>query len=385
MRSKLFYVLAAPLAAVGVAIVISSIVLLFAGSNPLTAYSNMWEFGTRLETLMATLNRATPLYLSGVAVAIGFRMNLFNIGVEGQYILAAIVAAKVGAEINLPPVLHVTVIILTAMVVGAFWAGIAGYLKVTRNVHEVISTIMLNAIAVSGVVSYLLGVWDVPDESLDTALPEIPPSGWMPPLNNIVELFTREIKRVEVWGFLLVAVAVGVVYHFLINRTRIGFDLRASGENPTAAEVSGTDPKRMIMAAMLLGGAVAGLVGLPELLGDSHAYNLRFTRNLGFNGIAVALLGRNHPVGIAIGALVIGWLDRASGVLEVRGDAPREIVAIMTGVIILAAVVAYAIVERKRRAEEAAAAAAATAAAKEEQEARQAQQEQVGDGEGGGS
>ncbi|MDJ0952077.1 MAG: ABC transporter permease [Acidimicrobiia bacterium] len=384
MRRKVFYVLAAPLAAVGVALVISSIVLLFAGSNPLTAYSNMWEFGTRLETLIATLNRATPLYLSGVAVAIGFRMNLFNIGVEGQYILAAIVAAKVGAEINLPPVLHVTVIIVTAMIVGAFWAGIAGYLKVTRNVHEVISTIMLNAIAVSGVVSYLLGVWDVPDESLDTALPAIPESGWMPPLNGLVELFTREIQRVELWGFLLVAVAVGIVYHYLINRTRIGFDLRASGENPTAAEASGTDPKRMIMAAMLLGGAVAGLVGLPELLGDSHAYNLRFTRNLGFNGIAVALLGRNHPVGIAIGAFVIGWLDRASGVLEVRGDAPREIVAIMTGVIILAAVVAYAIVERKRRAEEAAAAAAATAAAKEELEAWQNQQE-VGDGEGGGS
>jgi len=385
MRRKLFYVLAAPLAAVAVALVISSVVLLFAGSNPLTAYSNMWEFGTRLETLMSTLNRATPLYLSGVAVAIGFRMNLFNIGVEGQYIFAAIIAAKVGAEINLPPVLHVSVIILTAMVAGAFWSGIAGYLKVARNVHEVISTIMLNAIAVSGVVAYLLGVWDVPDESLDTALPTIPESGWMPPLNNLFEIFTREIRRVEVWGFLLVAIAVGIIYHFLINRTRIGFDLRASGENPTAAEASGTDPKKMIMAAMLLGGAVAGLVGLPELLGDSHAYNLRFTRNLGFNGIAVALLGRNHPVGIAIGAFVIGWLDRASGVLEVRGDAPREIVAIMTGVIILAAVVAYAVVERKRREEEAAAAAAATAEAKERLEAQRAEERQVGDTEGGGS
>ena len=386
MGRRLFYALAAPLVAVGVALVISSAVLLFSGSNPLTAYSNMWEFGTRLETIVATLNRATPLYLSGVAVAIGFRMNLFNIGVEGQYILAAIVAAKVGAEVNLPPVLHVTVIILTAMIVGAIWSGIAGFLKVSRNVHEVISTIMLNAIAVSGVVSYLLGVWDLPDDtSLDTALPAIPESGWMPPLNGVVEIFTREIKRVELWGFLLVAVLVGVVYHILINRTRIGFDLRASGENPTAAEASGTDPKRMIITAMVLGGAVAGLVGLPELLGDSHAYNLRFTRNLGFNGIAVALLGRNHPVGIAIGAFVIGWLDRASGVLEVRGDAPREIVAIMTGVIILAAVVAYAVVERKRRAEEAAAAAQATVEAREKLEAWEAQQKQVGDSEGGGS
>jgi simple sugar transport system permease protein len=362
MGRKLFYVLAAPIAAVAVAIVISSIVLVVAGANPLSAFGNMWEFGTQLETLIETLNRATPLYLSGIAVAIGFRMNLFNIGVEGQYILAGIVAAKVGAEVNLPPVLHILVIILTAMVVGALWSGLAGFLKVTRNIHEVISTIMLNAIAVAGLVSYLLSVWDVPDAGLDTALKEIPESGWMPSLNWFVELFTREIQRVELWGFILVAVLVGVLYHTLLNKTRIGYDLRASGENATAAEASGVDPKRMIMTAMVLGGAVAGLVGLPELLGSSHAYNLRFTQQLGFAGIAVALLGRNHAVGVAIGAFVFGWLDRASGVLEVRGDAPREIVLIMQGVIILAAVVAYAIVERKRRVEEVSAAATATAA-----------------------
>ncbi len=377
MGKKLMYVLAAPLIAIGVAMVVTSVVLLIAGADPLSAYSNMWEFGTRLETLIETLNRATPLYLSGIAVAIGFRMNLFNIGVEGQYILAAIIAAKVGAEINLPPVLHVTVIILTAMAVGAFWSGLAGFLKVSRNVHEVVSTIMLNAIAVAGITSYLLSIWDVPDESLDTALKSIPESGWMPSLNGWVEVFTRDIKRVELWGFILVAIAVGIAYHVLINRTRIGFDLRASGENASAAEASGTDPKRMIITAMVIGGAVAGLVGLPELLGNSHAYNLRFTQQLGFAGIAVALLGRNHAVGVAIGALVFGWLDRASGVLEVRGDAPREIVAIMQGVIILAAVVAYAVVERKRRAEEASAAAAATAAA--------IPIAQVGDDEGGAS
>ncbi len=365
MGKRFLYVLAAPVAAIVVAVVISSIVMLIAGASPTSAFSNMWEFGTRLETIIETLNRATPLYLSAIAVAMGFRMNLFNIGIEGQYVLAAIVAAKVGAEINLPPVLHVLVIVLVAMTVGAIWSGIAGYLKVTRNVHEVVSTIMLNAIAVSGIVSYLLSIWDVPDASLDTALKEIPESGWMPSLNGIVEIFTRDIKRVELWGFLLVAIAVGIAYHILINRTRIGFDLRASGENATAAEASGTDPKRMILTAMILGGAVAGLVGLPELLGSAHEYNLRFTLGLGFNGIAVALLGRNHAVGIAIGAIVIGWLDRASGVLEVRGDAPREIVAIMIGVIILAAVIGYAVVERIRRAEEAAAAAAATAAALE--------------------
>jgi len=136
-----------------------------------------------------------------------------------------------------------------------------------------------------------------------------------------------------------------------MNRTRFGFDLRASGANATAAEASGVDPKKTIVMAMVLSGLIAGLVGLPELLGDTHAYSLRFTQGLGFGGIAVALLGRNHPGGIAIAALLFGWLSRASGVLEVRGDAPREIVLIIQGVIILSVVVAYSIAERYRRAQ----------------------------------
>ncbi len=355
MNNKLL-TLAPPLVAVVLAFVVSSIVLIISGANPFTAFGNLIEFGFRGNTLVETLNWSTPLYLSGVAVAIGFRMNLFNIGVEGQYILAAFIAAQVGAVISLPPVLHVTVIILTAMVVGAFWAGLAGLLKVTRNVHEVISTIMFNVIAVGGIVSYLLGVWDVPDESLDTALADIPPSGWFPSLNPVKQVILGD-TRTDLWGFVLVAVAVGIGYHLLINRTSLGYDLRASGANPEAAHASGVDPKRTVVVAMLLSGLVAGLVGLPELLGSSHVYSLRFTQGLGFAGIAVALLSRNHAGGIAVGALLFGWLSRASGVLEVRGDAPREIVAIIQGVIILAVVVAYSVAERYRRIQEAKAAA----------------------------
>jgi simple sugar transport system permease protein len=346
-----------PVAAVVFSLIVSAIVLLASGANPFEAAGNVAEYGTRANTLVETINWATPLYLSAIAVAVGFRMNLFNIGVEGQYILAAFMAAQVGAVVDLPPVLHVGVIILTAMVVGAFWAGLSGVMKVTRNVHEVISTIMLNAIAVGGIVSYLLGVWDVEDAGLDTALGDIPPSGWFPSLSPLLELVGIQ-TRSQLWGFVLVAVVVGFAYHFMINRTRLGYDLRASGSNPTAAEASGVDPKRTIVIAMLLSGAAAGLVGLPELLGNTHAYSLRFTQGLGFGGIAVALLGRNHAGGIAVAALLFGWLSRASGVLEVRGDAPREIVAIIQGVIILSVVVAYSVAERYRRVEAAKAAAA---------------------------
>lgn len=348
-----------PLAAVGLALLVAALVLVVSGADPLVAFGNIWEYGSRLETVIESFNRATPLYLSGIAFAIAMRMNLFQIGVEGQYILAAFFAAYVGAGVgSLFPPLHIAIILLTAMIVGAAWAGLAGWMKVTRNVHEVISTIMLNAIAVAGVVSFLLGRWKIESESLDTRLGDIATTGWFPSLNPIVELVTREIKRVELTGFILVAALVGVAYHLIINRSRLGYDLRATGANPWAAEASGVPPKRTIVLAMLLSGAVAGLVGMADLLGDQHFYSLRFPQGLGFAGIAVALLGRNHAVGAAVAALAFGWLERASGVLEVRGDAPREIVTIMVGVIILFAVIAYALAQRRRRIEAAAAASA---------------------------
>ena len=355
-------VIGPPLAAVGLAFVVASLILVISGANPFIAFGNVFEFGTRLETIIEALNRATPLYISGIAFAIAMRMNLFQIGVEGQYILAAFIAAYVGAQIGpMFAPLHVGIMLLVAMLVGAIWAGISGWMKVTRNVHEVISTIMLNAIAVSGVVSFLLGRWSIESENLDTRLADIPTSGWFPSLNPVVELVTRDIQRVELYGFILVAAAVGVGYHILMNRTRIGYDLRATGANPWAAEASGVPPRRTIVLAMVISGGVAGLVGMADLLGDQHFYNLRFPQGLGFAGIAVALLGRNHALGAAFAAIAFGWLERASGVLEVRGDAPREIVTIMVGVIILFAVVSYALAERRRRIEAAAAAAAATA------------------------
>ncbi len=361
MIRRLGYSIAAPVASLVLALIFGAIVLQLTGADPWSAFSNVWEFGTRLETLVDTLNRGTALYLSGVAVAIGFKMNLFNIGVEGQYILAAIVAAEVGAKVgNLPPVIHVTLILVTAMTVGALWSGLAGVLKAYRNVNEVISTIMLNAIGVAGLVAFLLKKWDVPDALLDTKTQEIPRSGWMPSLTWVLELFTRDIAK-ELYGFLAVAVVVGILYHVLLNKTRIGYDLRATGWNPFAARAGGVDPKKTIILAMLLSGAVAGLVGLGDLLGKDHAYSLRFIQQRGFNGIAVALLGRNHPVGIAIGAFIFGWLEASGGVLQVKGDAPAEIVTILKGVIVLAAVIAYAVVERKRQAFETAAAAAAVA------------------------
>jgi ABC-type uncharacterized transport system permease subunit len=352
----------APVSAVLFAVALSSVVLLLSGSNPLTAYADMIENASRLETFVDILNEATPLYISAIAAAIGFRMNLFNIGVEGQYLLAAFFAAAAGGYFqDLPPVLHVSLILVVAMSVGAAWAGLAGVLKVTRGINEVISTIMLNFIAVGGIIAWLIRVWADDTGATNSGTTPIDASGQMPSLNGWVEIFTREIsKGRELTSVLLIAIAVGILYHLFMNRTRIGFDFRASGYNPLAARAGGIPPKRMIMYAMLLSGAVAGLVGMTEVLSERYKYDQSFIQGLGFNGIAIALLGRNNPVGIAMGALLFGFLNQSSGILQITGSATPEIVEIMKGIIVLSAVIAYEAVRRIKERDEARSTAEAT-------------------------
>jgi ABC-type uncharacterized transport system permease subunit len=352
MRSFLLMI-AAPIVAVVFAIVLSAILLAAAGSNPIDVFSDMIEHGTKLETFVDMLNRATPLYISGIAAAIGFRMNLFNIGVEGQYLMGAFFAAAAGGAIDLPVGIHLLFILLVAMSVGALWAGIAGLLKTTRGISEVISTIMLNSIAVSGIVAWLSVAWREGGLSTNSGTKAIAPSGHIFNLTRVLELFTRDIAGGrELSGVFLIAVIVGIWYHLLVNRSRFGFDLRASGYNPMAARVGGVPPKRMIMIAMLLSGAVAGLVGMVDILTREHRYDQNFTPGLGFAGIAVALLGRNNPIGIAVGAMLFAFLDASSSILQITGSASREIITIMQGLILLSSVIAYEFVRRIKEREE---------------------------------
>jgi len=352
---RFFYAFGAPLLAAIIALVVATIVMLISGSNPIEGFGDMAENATRLETIIDMLNRATPLYISAVAAAIGFRMNLFNIGVEGQYLLAAFFAASVGGSVTLPAPLHIALVLITAVVIGASYSGLAGLLKVTRGVNEVISTIMLNGIAISGILVWLVRAWaDDSGASNNIGSRVVPESGRIPDLNGAVEVFTREIsKGRRLTGVLLIAAAVGLGYHVLINRTRFGYDLRASGWNPFAAQVGGVPPRKMIFLAMVFSGGIAGLVGMVEILSTKFKYDQSFVQGLGFSGIGVALLGRNHPGGMVFAALLFALLDVSSGVLQISGSASREIVIIIQGVILLAAVVAYEIVRRIRERDEA--------------------------------
>ncbi len=332
--------IAAPALAVLFAALLTALVLRISGDPVIATFKLLLDYGQQPRSIALTLNQGTTYYLSALAVAIGFRMNLFNIGVDGQYRLAAFCAAVVGGAVTLPKPLHILLIVATAMLVGAMWAGVAALLKVTRGVSEVISTIMLNAIA-TGVVAYLLRKVRVEIAgSNNIGTKPIGESGAFPGIPLVPG------SNLDVFGFIVVAILFGVGYTVLLNRTRFGFDLRATGRSESAAVASGVDVKRMVVVSLLLSGAVAGLVGMPVLLGgSSRTYSLDFPAGLGFIGIAIALLGRNNAVGMAVGALLFSFLDVASVILDIN-EISREIVLIMQGTIVLSAVVAYELVRR---------------------------------------
>ncbi|MDF5751305.1 ABC transporter permease [Spongiactinospora sp. TRM90649] len=339
--------------AVLVAIGISSVAIAVAGADPTTALTAMFDFGTRptdvADGVAFWLNRSVALFIAGLAVAIGFRMNLFNIGVEGQYRMAALVSAFVGGQLMLPAPIHLTVIIVVAMVVGGLYALIPALLKVYRGVNEVISTIMLNFVAV-GVAAYLVrGPFggERVEGQLIASTSELPQSAWFPDANFLLTLLGLPAPRGGgLYGFILIAALLGVLVWLILERTRFGFDVKASGLNGGAALAAGIDPRRMVISAMVLSGAVAGLIGLPEMLGRSHAYGTSgFTAGLGFLGIAVALLGRNRPVGIALAALLFGFLDRAATPMQFA-DIPPSVIAIIQGMIVLMVVIVNEVTRR---------------------------------------
>jgi ABC-type uncharacterized transport system permease subunit len=331
--------LAAPVLALVVAGIVASLVLLISGDD-VGAFWNVMLSWPAHRNLVSILNTTAILYLSGVAAAIGFRMNLFNIGVEGQYRLAGFAAGAFAGEAWLPGPLNTLVAIVVAMVTGALWAGIAGVLRVTRGVSEVISTIMLNAIAGS-LIGYFISRVGVNNGNATNT--KVIPEG-----SRIGTITIFGDSPTPLYGLSLIAIVVGTAFWVLLNRTRFGFDLRASGASESAAVASGVDVKRMIVITMLMSGAVAGLVGLPVMFSESFNYGSGFQTGLGFTGIAVALLGRNHPVGIAFGALIFAFLSEQATLLNILAGISPDIVAVTQGVAVLAVVIAYEVVRRYR-------------------------------------
>ncbi|MCW2750698.1 MAG: transporter permease, partial [Aeromicrobium sp.] len=207
-------------------------------------------------------------------------------------------------------------------------------------VSEVISTIMLNSIAIF-LVGYFLNRYGVHKGNSVGTTPIAPSS-------NVGGFTPYAARDGQIWGFTILALLVGVGFWVLLNKTRFGFDLRASGMSPSAAVASGINPNRMIITAMLLSGGVAGLIWMPALFGSAHSYGTSFQHSLGFIGISVALLGRNRPLGMLFGALLFAFLDTQSNTLTFSTNVSPSIVQITEGIAVLAVVIAFEVVRRWR-------------------------------------
>lgn len=331
----------APLVAVALALVAGAGFILAIGEDPFSIYALMARetLGTGYG-IGQTLFKATPLIFCGLAVGLGFRAGLFNIGVEGQLIVASFAAALFAAALaGLPAAALLPLTLLVAMAAGALWGAVPGVLKARFGAHEVINTIMLNFVA-AALVSYLgRGVFQ--HATVRTA--EIGVGAFLPRFDAMIPALRGSPAN---WSLLLgviAALAVG----FLLFRTRLGFELRALGLNAPAAEYGGVSLGTTWIKAMALSGAIAGLAGMNFVLGYKHFFELGFSAGVGFLGIAVALLGRNHPLGIVLASLFFGAL--LYGGLAINQRVPKELVEVLLAIVILIAISVQQVVERAAR------------------------------------
>jgi simple sugar transport system permease protein len=348
---KLLRELLFPVIAVLVAFVVGGVVVWLIGDNPFEVYGLL--LGSALtwpDGIGSTLFYATPLIFTGLAVAVAFRCGLLNIGAEGQLYAAAFatawVAIKLGGSVytpesgapvsyawaSLPAVLLVPLAVLAAVAVGAAWGAIPGWLKARYGAHEVITTIMLNFIAVA-LVSYFTQYFSkAPGDPIMQTVP-VGAGAHIPRLGEFVPGLPERLP-INV-AFLLAVLACALVY-VLLWRTKWGYEIRATGANPSAAEYGGINVRRQIVLAMAVSGALAGMVAINEVLGYRYRYYDGFSANYGFTGIAVALLGRNHPVGVFFAALLFGMLVRGGIFVDAFSqNVSKDLVEVLMAIVIL--------------------------------------------------
>lgn len=321
---KILREILSPLIAVLAAFVVGGIIVLLIKDNPFQTFSLLISnsFGS-LKDIGYTLFYATPLIFTGLAVAVAFRCGLFNIGAEGQLYVASFATAWVGIKfggtvvdlfgkkedwswVSLPAIILVPLCILTAMLVGGLWGAIPGILRAKFGSSEVINTIMLNFVGIALVSYFTQYHYKIPGDPILQTAP-IGESAYIPQLNQFLSFIPKDVPLN--FSFLIAVLMCILVYIFLW-KTKWGYELRAVGENPNAAEYGGISSSKQIIIAMTISGALAGMVAINEVLGFRHNYYDGFSAELGFLGIAVALLGRNHPLGVFITAIFFAILMR---------------------------------------------------------------------------
>jgi ABC-type uncharacterized transport system permease subunit len=326
-----------PLLNLVVAFLIAGLVVVALGENPLEAsgYLVRGAFGDA-EMLSWTLFYATNFVFTGLAVAIAFHAGLFNIGAEGQAYIGGLGLSLVCLYLgDLPFVLILPLAILAAALFGAVWGFIPGWLQARRGSHIVITTIMFNFIAAS-IMTYLLVYVLIRPGSSSPESATFAQNAWMPQLWEIAGAFGLELPRSPLNLAFFWALACAVLFWLFLSKTRAGFELRVVGRNDQAAVYAGISPARWQMIAMALSGALASFIALNEVMGSQHRLLINFTGGYGFVGIAVALMGRNHPVGILLAAILFGALYQGGS--ELAFDMPaitKDMVVVVQGLVIL--------------------------------------------------
>jgi simple sugar transport system permease protein len=322
-----------PLLAVFTAVIIGGIIIAVVGGNPFAAYAGLFEgaFGS-VKALSETTVWATPYIFAGLAVALAFKGGLFNIGAEGQLALGAVASAWVGYAlpgilgVTLPIYIHLPLAVLAGMLFGMLWGAIPGALKAYTGAHEVINTIMMNYIALN-MVSFLLNgpMKDKDPNNVIARTPEIAVSARIPVIFDGLRLH---------WGFVL-ALVVAFIIWWLLWKTTLGFEIRTVGLNPDAAKYAGINVKRIMTLTLALSGMLAGLAGTIEVTALNYRHELGFSVGYGFDAIAIALLGKTHPAGVVLAAILFAAMRNGATRMQFLTQIPVDIISIIQALILL--------------------------------------------------
>ena len=310
--------------AVLLALLIGAVLLLLSGANPLEAYAALFRgaFGSPI-AIGRTLEKATPLIFSGLAVAFAFKAGMFNIGAQGQLLFGAITAAFLGFALHgLPPFIHMPLALIGGALAGGAYAFIPGALKAYRGVHEVITTIMLNYIAIN-ITDYLAnGPWK--DSSGGNVVARTP----------VVDASAAIGRLGPVPIGFIIAILAAIVAWWLLQKTTVGFEIRMVGLNPSAARYAGIKVAKTLILTMVISGILAGMGGAVETLGVVGRYQPGFNVGLGFDGITVAMLGKTNPFGVIPAAILVGAMKAGSSEMQFASGVAKEITDVLQALIL---------------------------------------------------
>ncbi|KGG80297.1 hypothetical protein Y919_07025 [Caloranaerobacter azorensis H53214] len=329
-----------PLLAILLSFLIGALFIIWTDNNPLVAYGALLSGSLGgLDRFGQTLLKTTPLIFTGLAVSFAFRCGLFNIGAEGQYVIGAITTVAAGYIFNsifgdLPRFIFIPLVMLAGALGGALWAAIAGFLKSKLGVHEVITTIMLNytSIHVSNFfVRTALNPSTLEGTTQKAYTVSLPESARLTQLKEIIPLFGYSSVHTGIF----IAIICAIIAYFILFKTTLGYEIRSVGQNSHAAEYGGISVSKNLVLAMIISGMFAGLAGATQVAGLNYKVDMApISPGYGFTGIAVALVGKNHPLGVLASALLFGILSNGARRMQIEGI-PKEVVGIIQGIIII--------------------------------------------------